>query len=389
MNSRIAKICFLLFLMLVTVSNIVTSYETYVVVRAVRVIILILVTIGFVIYVRSLNSGFVLYLYLFLVYVLSILIYENDPIYIIDFVVLLLGIPFVSFVLKHYSQKDELQYIFSLLIFFYCSISLTLFLDGFNLDGAFLFNLAYQSEEFGDSSGYSLGLSNIYGLFTVIFLYRYLANGSNRMLYAVSAILAAALTFLGGGRGEIMAVLVTIIFTMSYWILSAKQKSLPGVAFFASVVVVLFSFSFYSLIEYSLTVSRFVTLFDGNFSSRDMLLLQGFKLLSDNVNCLIFGCGVGFFQNYFGYDLSMYPHNFIMEFIISFGLFAFIFVFVFLMIGLHKHHRSFGQLSLISIIVFYQFLIALKSGYVVGTHLLMVLIICFFSLGLSKGAKHA
>jgi hypothetical protein len=388
MNFRVAKIAFLLFLTLVTVSSIVTSIEAYLFIRAFRFVALVLLTIFFILYVRRLNSSLVLYFYLLAVYLASILIFGNSPIFIIDFLVVLLGIPIVSFVLRNYNKKDESQYITFLLFYFYLSVLLTFFLGGFNLENAVLYNFTYEAETLGQTSGYSLGISNIYGLFTIAFLYRFLSNDANKWLYAFSGFLAAALTLIGGGRGEIIVAVVIVFFVMAYWLPFGRQKKGPTILLLALAVIAYLGSSFTISDDYSLIINRFLLILDGDLSSRDILLFQGFELLSDNVSCLMFGCGLGFFQNYFGYDLSMYPHNFILEFIISFGFCTFIFVLVFLIRGLYKHYQLFGQPSLILIIFFHQSLISMKSGYVFGTHLLTVLIICLFSFGLTKAAKY-
>lgn len=389
MNPTKAKIAFCLFLTLVTVSSMVTSVEVYSFIKAFRLAALVLLTIFFILYVRRLNGSLVLYFYLLTVYLASILIFGNSPIFIVDFLVVLLGIPIVSFVLRNYDKKDESQYITFLLFYFYLSILLTFFLGGFNLEDAVLYNLTYESETSGQTSGYSLGISNIYGLFTVTFFYRFLSSNTNRLLYAFSGFIAAALTFIGGGRGEIIVTAVLVFFVMAYWLPFGTQKNGP-IIFLLALALIAYLWPNSSISDdYSLIINRFQLILDGDLSTRDILLFQGFELLSDNVSCLLFGCGLGFFQNYFGYDLSMYPHNFILEFIISFGFFTFILVLVFLIRGLYKHYRFFGQPSLILIIFFHQFLISMKSGYVFGTHLLTVMIICLFSFGLAKAAKYA
>lgn len=58
-----------------------------------------------------------------------------------------------------------------------------------------------------------------------------------------------------------------------------------------------------------------------HFGNRDFLLKQSFLILFDNYNCALTGCGFNYFQLHYNYEFGMYPHNFIMEMIITYGLF--------------------------------------------------------------------
>ena len=72
----------------------------------------------------------------------------------------------------------------------------------------------------------------------------------------------------------------------------------------------------------SLFVQRMESVVGGeHFGNRDVLLKQSISILFDKPQCALTGCGFNFFQLYYNYEFGMYPHNFIMEMFVTYGLF--------------------------------------------------------------------
>lgn len=107
-------------------------------------------------------------------------------------------------------------------------------------------------------------------------------------------------------------------------------------------------------------------LFDGYLGLRDELIYLSLNLLYNEPKCLVLGCGFNFFQDYYGFNYGMYPHNVIIEFVITYGLFISIIIFSLVFIGLKNIIFSKTKILLIDIFVIYFFLIMLKSGSLIS-----------------------
>jgi hypothetical protein len=168
----------------------------------------------------------------------------------------------------------------------------------------------------------------------------------------------------GGARGETIFCIIVLIF-----IVCKSWKSI-------SICIVLLSLLFaVSQIPDSLeiltqlpAVWRLLAAYQENsLAQRDVLLLQSLSLLAENPRCALFGCGLGFFQEYYGYDYGEYPHNWIAEAVISFGApIVMLFMFV---VGSHiwTRYRHFGRNEkFLLVLALYFFGIALKSGNILS-----------------------
>jgi hypothetical protein len=139
--------------------------------------------------------------------------------------------------------------------------------------------------------------------------------------------------------------------------------------FITLLILLLFLIILSSNINYEdlLVFKRFEILFYNNYLGlRDVLINLSLNLLYNEPKCLILGCGFSFFQDYYGFNYGMYPHNLILEFIITYGLLMSIVIFSLVFIGFKNIIFSKSKISLINIFVIYFFLISLKSGTLIS-----------------------
>jgi len=130
-------------------------------------------------------------------------------------------------------------------------------------------------------------------------------------------------------------------------------------------------------------VKRMSAFADGDLGSRDVLFYQAIDLLFDNTGCMVFGCGFEFFQKYYGYESGMYPHNVLVEFIVVYGFPFFFVFFAFVAKGLRQYFSDVG-FDLFLILFSYAFIIAMKSGDVTGSWLMISSCIYFFVHGIGR-----
>jgi hypothetical protein len=133
-------------------------------------------------------------------------------------------------------------------------------------------------------------------------------------------------------------------------------------------------------------VQRFYLLFEGDLSSRDSLFGQVLDLLANQPSCILFGCGPGFFQRYYGYDFGYYPHNSIAEASVIYGLPLLIVGLAFAAHGFVKYYKKVGGLDLFLIFFIYNVLISLKSGYLFGSWVLIASVFLFIGVGFERTA---
>jgi hypothetical protein len=212
-------------------------------------------------------------------------------------------------------------------------------------------------------SSYSQGVTRIFAVAVLAIVFKVSNERMPKLLSLVLIFLSLCffvLALAGGARGEVVVCVIVLIF-----IVCKNWKSIP-----ISILILSLFFAVSQIpgIVEILTklpaVWRLLVAYQENsLAQRDVLLFESLLLLSENPRCFLFGCGLGFFQQYYNYDYGEYPHNWIAETVISFGgplLVLFMFI-----VGYHllKRYRYFGKnekfLLLLSL---YFFGLALKSG---------------------------
>lgn len=102
-----------------------------------------------------------------------------------------------------------------------------------------------------------------------------------------------------------------------------------------------------------------------NLGMRDVLASDAFELIGNNESCLIFGCGFNAFQYTYSYRFGLYPHNVLIELIVTYGLFLSSLFIIIFMYGINKMRISGNLVNSFFVIALYLFLIGLKSGTII------------------------
>ncbi len=246
---------------------------------------------------------------------------------------------------------------------------------------------------------YSQGASKLFGLLAILYALGLTKSNGNfqRLVFGFMLLGSVFLCLLGGARGESLfaTVLVGAILLWRY-----RLRFL--------VLVIVFSLGLNFLVKdwswledfvifqrYSvLAVSQPAAIPDVNidgkqdpkselqhseYGYRDTLLKQSYRLILDKPICLISGCGFGYFQKYYNYPIDMYPHNELVEFLITHGA-----VLTLLTIGLVGggawiFFKGDPKLSPLALIYMYLLLLALKGGTVFSNGLFIALSLFFTS----------
>lgn len=269
------------------------------------------------------------------------------------------------------------KYIFSVSLI---TFLITLSIGGFIIDYPPRFVFEYYSSSINSFSDqvYSQGISKFYGLSAIIsaFLWARSQKNSVKIFYGSLSILFLALSILGGARGDVVAaiaVVILIIFNASF---------LSFLAFTLITLIAIFNFPGTDSINDIVFFARMERL-STSFGMRDILLDQAFYLLSQEKYCLFIGCGFGFFQAYYGYDVGVYPHNVPVEMVISLGLPITIIIFTAHFIGLKRYLKDNYQNGDVFIYVYlYFFLIFLKSDTFLSSWILVASLAAFSSRAL-------
>lgn len=244
---------------------------------------------------------------------------------------------------------------------------------------------------------FEIGVGNLYqqstsGLFSVgsILLFYFALITQKRLstiIFLFFSLITIFLSALGGARGEFLIGLIVLSLIL---LRNLNKKRMVVIAIFLTFSLGLVLINYWELIETLLIFERLAVVGLGNYGSRDTLLFQSLDLLSDRIDCVLIGCGLNYFQIYYGYDYGMYPHNAFAELLITFGV-----PLGGLIIFLVCTGSAFGFLSIYSrsplfwILLFFLG-VSMKSGSLLGLTTLTSLI--FFSylglLALSKSISY-
>lgn len=257
-----------------------------------------------------------------------------------ELIYILISILFFILTIEIKNENINLKYyiLFSLVI---------LILSGsVNLQNGIKIDFTMQKENYRD---YSQGFSFVYSIFSLLLFNEFVKNKNiiNLLLF----IICFYLVVLGAARGEFIALIVVI------FIISIKNNYKKTLIF--TLFIIITSIYTISKLEFEneiLLFYRIAQIDQNNLGLRDILWINGYELLLNDVS--FFGNGFNYYQKYYNYPDSMYPHNIILELMITYGFFGLLISLIMVIgcVNLCKKQNT------INIITLYIFLVLLKSG---------------------------
>jgi hypothetical protein len=206
---------------------------------------------------------------------------------------------------------------------------------------------------------YSHATSALFGIASLYFLLAsYDKPPSNRLVLTLVSLICLYLSAMGGARGDFAIALIL------YAVILIRHRSVYSYLFISGLAgLVIYILSDDEILQKLLIVQRYLSIVEtGDFGERDVLVAQSISLLADKPACIIGGCGFNYFQYFYNYEYGLYPHNFAMELVITFGLLLALPLFLYILFGAWRlftdprADRFFFYFSM------YVLLVALKSG---------------------------
>jgi len=395
-ESRVVSVGIFCFVVLTTISGLVTTYESRDAIHLFRLIAAMFVLIAtlfvFARFRIARPALISLFLYLFVFLYATIAASFSGGLEIsgqsmpVDFLISLCGL--VLFCARFYESGRVLsdEILVPLMAYAIGVCLLTLVFGGFTLDFPPRFVFEVASDEIGREENYSLGITSFFIFASIFASIGFSRSGISfkGFIYFTLLLFFLFFSFLGGGRGEIAVGFLMISFVL------LKERKIRSIAIAVLSVGALMALmvSWDALFESVVVLQRFQLIFEGDMSSRDLLLVNVFGLLSDQPSCLFLGCGPGFFQKYYDYGFGFYPHNSIAEALLIFGLPFLMLLLLFSVYGFFRYYKAVGRWDLFMLFFLYNFLVSLKSGYFFGSWVLVVGIFFFIGVGLRKFSSY-
>ncbi len=268
-------------------------------------------------------------------------------------------------------------------LYTFIGLFVTLWVGGFELSFPPRFVFDYLSDRENADILYSQGASKYFGVGAIAAIFIALNSKTKIKGYGVFVFAAIfiSLSILGGARGDsVLAALVIIFFLLIrkafhifFWLLALS-------------LVLYLSVNDWAWMDGILIFERLSFAGDGDFGQRDVLITQVADLLASQSRCLFIGCGFGYFQNFYGYDYGLYPHNILAEMLIIFGFPLTGFLMFSIGAGVKVYLDTTG-LDLFILLFLYNFLISLKSGSFFGGWFLTASCIYFLSIYLQRKSR--
>ncbi|HFE38953.1 MAG TPA: hypothetical protein ENK06_11140 [Gammaproteobacteria bacterium] len=273
----------------------------------------------------------------------------------------------------------------ALFFVFLAMFAITVVLGGISLQFPPHFILEYASRAANVSYDiqYSQGTTKFYGLAAIAAMFLLLNARSrwSRAFYIVTMVGFLLLSLIGGARGESVAAIIVVLFGLLY-----KNKGTLLIVIGIAVVglSLLGASNFFELT----IVQRFLLIFE-SAGRRETLLIDAFNLLFEKPECMVFGCGLNFFQKFYGLPVGVYPHNVLVELAISLGLPMTLFLVFSSLVGFWHLIRNVGMRNdALPFFFLYYFLIGLKSGSVIGSSFFVASLFFLSSLTITNLRKN-
>ncbi|MFM1913984.1 MAG: hypothetical protein RIR51_1837 [Bacteroidota bacterium] len=372
----IINLSLILYLILINISNIVTTEESYIFISNIRnwIIVALVILIPLIILIYGVPIYFIFGLLIFILWLAygfifakvnggSILIDQSNWNYLIF--PNLCGVIIFSYS-RIYSNLNFV--IFSFFIFQILGFILIYYFNGIDFTTFPKFRLTY----FNTDTLYSQGLSKFFGIFSIISLVYFLKTTSKflRLIFILGTIFGIFLFLLGGARGEsFFGVLVISLILFIKFRIKFIMFIIP------SGIIIYSFFNFPQYLDNFILYSRITQVVEGDYGDRDLLFANAINLIKSDWVLLLFGKGFAYFQNYYNYSFGNYPHNYILEFIITFGILP-TFIFLWLCFkDFPQFMEKIKSFDLVTFLLLYLFLVDMKSGTLITSWIINVIAI--------------
>ncbi len=287
----------------------------------------------------------------------------------------------VSLGLLIFSQRTTILGQFEakiLVIYVAAFFLLTVALGGFLFEYPPRFMFQIQTGNHGSTVAYGQGVTKFFGIGAILaaFLCSQEKNIATRWALIVLTFIFLVISLLGGARGDSIAAILAIV--LIYF-----PRAPLRLAFLVVLVLAFYQLVLSSLISLDdfILIRRLEGLLSGSIGARQQLYDDAINLLEAQPYCFIFGCGFDYYQAYYGFSGGYYPHNFILEFLIVFGLPLTCLLFVGFLVGIIGSYLSKDGFEGFLFIVVYFSIIFLKSGSVISGWLFVLGQFYYFGIG--------
>lgn len=376
----------MLYLVIATISMISTTSLSYAIISSILPVLILffLLAIVVLLLINRIKTQYITMVFLisvFMIYAYTISILYGTTINNIDIFTTLAFAISGTYILVNNNLNDYNKSLGDFFIIYCIAILVfNIFIGGLTFEPLPKFNFEYISNQLDAHVDYSPGISQIFalGALASASLTNYYDQKKTRLMLIALTIIFLILSLIGGSRGDSLAGVALVII---YFMLNLNYKFKFGfIAMLASLSILL-----YNSIDFeTLVIFNRISDLSNNYGLRDVLFSQSIRLLYENLNCLIFGCGFNFFQNYYQYPLELYPHNILLELLITVGLpiTGFISYLVYRGFKIYRNFNNNG--ALISLFFLYLLFVGLKSGSITSSWLLITLSCYFLSFNFRK-----
>jgi len=379
---KIEVVALLSYLVLITIGYFTTTNQSRIFVEPLRTIaaIVFVLAVGLSLGLKRVCFQQLLGVVLFVLIWLwgVVLSLASGSFYIISSELVVNALIMVSGVLLICSLKGEIltpHVVKFLVAYIFVGLLITVLIGGLDLNFPPHFDLEYTKES-RDQAAYSQGVSRIFGFGAIASLVLLFSASQTtpKIVSSVFVLVFSALSLIGGARGE--SVFAVVLVLGYIWLKKPKQFLIFSLT---CVGVMYLAVDDWSWIE-DLIIFQRIFSENAGLGLRDELLGQALNLLSNEPVCLISGCGFGYFQFYYRYEVGMYPHNLFVECLITFGLPATLLLLSVVIGGIALFIRRTMHFEALMLFFAYLLLLGMKSGSIIGEWLTITLVVYFASL---------
>lgn len=247
---------------------------------------------------------------------------------------------------------------------------LTIATGGLSFDGLPTFNFELF-DDYGSQiyEVYSQGITKLLSFSAIVALFwlKRISEKRNMLRYFAYFCLAffSFMSLFGGARGEFLSLMIVFL-------IHAFFDRRGVLVWIIAVILILYVIIPVEMRSDIILINRLDALTqDTSLGGRSELFSMAIDLILAKPSCAIHGCGVYYFQYYWGLVLGFFPHNYILEMIISLGGVLTLVLYTIYFSSIVKLWRDKSDQSLAYILI-YLFFVSMKSSSIAIDHLFWI-----------------